>query len=354
MDTFDLDRYLSSGPYGGSTALKSDVAHVYDGIADVIHDVLGVRPLSGTSPAARVVARAACERAFVELRNERTSHARDIVTRATRVIEQSDSSRIDARFTAIDDWSTPLTQIIAETLAASMRADGFSGGISFLVPSDDDVATIHAALSVLERLLPKTSANTLDLLSCFALIEAEFESAYNSEAPLMFMINRMMLADSLAAADTILHESLHQKMADLRVTSLFFKGPYDDRASEERGDLLLPWGRNAPRPFSIARGLATHHVYVHSAALFAAALRACDRGVRFEIDRDEIVRRFNRSMDRANFLGASLRRPHCRERLGDFANGFVDWLNHAFLELHALGCGGRAPDRFAAQGLQLV
>jgi len=237
-----------------------------------------------------------------------------------------------------------------------MRRDGFRGQMDFIPPSGTVRAMLSKAEDVLQDLVPSVWSKTRGSVYTFSVVRAEFESAYNSEAPRSFMINERMFTECLMAADTLLHESLHQKMADIRSTHLFFANAYDDIESETRGDVMVPWGKNAPRKFSLARALATHHVYVHSSLLYGSAFdRADNQGasLSFGISQQEILRRLKRALDRANFLGAALDTEVARSVFAPDAKRMIKWLESAF---HAIVLFQLTdiPNRFQATGLQVV
>ncbi|MBO3273500.1 hypothetical protein, partial [Hymenobacter defluvii] len=161
-----------------------------------------------------------------------------------------------------------------------------------------------------------------------------FESAYNREAPQIFMINSDVIVDPLLTGEFLLHESLHQKMNDLQVTRPIVIDSYDDFISHEQGDIKLPWGIGKPRPFSLVRALATFHVYVHLCVLYKMAILKIHAGENVTaFPETKVWKRFLNSYNRAQYLLQSLRSERLVSYYGREGLEFISWLDNVLISV---------------------
>jgi hypothetical protein len=193
---------------------------------------------------------------------------------------------------------------------------------------------IQSGKALLNQLTPGASSSTLSLVRCLVIVNAAVQSAYFNETPFMYVVSVTKLNDPLQTADTILHEALHQKMVDIRLTRQILCEEYDDIDSIDSADVPIPWGASSPRPYSVARGLATYHFYVHSTLVHAAALEHLhNNAVLQNIGAEEIASRLLRVFERAVYLETSLKSDVAREKMGSDGISFMEWMSHAMNQL---------------------
>nr|BFE50946.1 hypothetical protein GCM10017745_43730 [Saccharothrix mutabilis subsp. capreolus] len=92
-------------------------------------------------------------------------------------------------------------------------------------------------------------------------------SGYYAGTPLLIFVNAGVFADEAEAAEIVLHESLHQKLADIGVAREILRRGYVDEHSHR---IPVPWGGD--REFSVDRALAAYHVYTHQTVLYLSLL----------------------------------------------------------------------------------
>lgn len=236
---------------------------------------------------------------------------------------------------AVGGWSdNAFRRNIAERIESAMERDGYSDGIGMVDPGAEEFATLREADRLLSFLLPRTWLETGPLVEVIALVVAGFQSSYVNETPLLVTVNVSMLADCLMAAEVVFHECLHEKLVRIRMTHHLFREGYDDMASAA---VLIPWGAGAPRTFSVARAIATHHVYMHLAVLHSMALeRVGEVDVLAELGEEEIARRLRRCFNRASHLSAVLTEESAVAEMGSDGPRLVEWIGSATRALEGL------------------
>lgn len=342
-----LDTTLASGRFGKSESLKRNICTLYAGIQRLVnastgHDMAAIT--SSPSVKVQIITRATLDEVLVALRNE-PHVARDKIIELEQHFasfaskgRRSVQLRPETGLQPLGDWwLSDLSCAIIKRLEHVMTRDGYTEKIKMVEPIAEHREVIDNVKAFLSSIVPQVASATLSHILGIALVEARFESAYLNEAPLMFMIDVGVLTDLLKAADTILHESLHQKMADIRLTRQLFREGYDDPTSEARGAVTIPWGAPHPRQFSVARGISAHHVYVHSAFLHAAALAQLPNSPVLQgIGEQEIAHRLCRSFERASYLAKVLTRDVAIREMGKDGIQFIIWINNALDELRGI------------------
>lgn len=349
-----IDQILSVGRFGDARFLQANTKVLYDGLRDVLARWIGERlpRLRGSLPlTSRMVLRRTYDDAYAALTEKGVDAAS---AKVSEFLSVSDGARAGEQ-TPMEDmvllsrWQDdPFARSIADTFTTLMARDGIR--VEVVAPEQGHIDCLKQARRLLDRLLPKTTRNTLPLARCVVLMKGDISSAYLNENPYGFHVNVDQLGDPLLAADVLLHEALHQKLADIRLTSNQLNAGYDDFTSEARVDVPIPWpDADQPRPFSVARGLATLHVYVHLTVLYAAALAAWRRKQDVGgVDLETIARRLTRVYERARYLIWALSRETVKPYLGPDADELLAWLHHPVETFGALRLPGGALEAAAA------
>jgi hypothetical protein len=173
------------------------------------------------------------------------------------------------------------------------------------------------------ELVPELAVATLPLVDGLVIarsVPRVFEGAHFNAVPCVVLIDESILADRMFAADSVLHEALHQKLCDLSLIRRVLFSPADG----EPKVVKIPWGAEVPRCWELSRALAAYHVYVHLAALYAAASSVAPS----VIERKTAVERLYRSVWRAAHLDAEVR-AHASAALGADGWALCEWLTAA-------------------------
>lgn len=341
----EVDQALSSGRFGNGKALAHNIRILYTGVKRILDASIGYNltaVMSSPSAAVQVVARATIDEAFAMLTSN-LEGAKQKVAELKRYStsladgqnESNTHSFPEQDLQPLSNWtSSDLHQTIIRRMRDTMSRDGYTGKMKPVETTESHRKAIENAKALLNQLTPRVASSTLLLVRCLALIDATIDSGYINETPFMFMVNVARLADPLQTADIILHEALHQKQVDIRLTRQLLHEGYDDVASEASVDVPIPWGASSPRPFSVARGLAAYHVYVHTTLLHTAALEHLPNNpVLHSIGGEEIVRRLATTFERAAYLDKSLRSDIARAKMSNDASQFMAWMGHALDQL---------------------
>lgn len=344
--TAQVDEALSLGRFGNDKSLAYNIRTLYAGIQKILSTSIDIDVTSemfSSSAAAQVVIRATLDEAFVLLENNNLEGARqkvnDLKQNFTSLAVDSISSET---YIFPEQDLQPLSSLssneffkrIVYRLKDSLVKDGFTDEVEFIEPTKSHHKAIENGKTVLKQLTPRVSSSTLSLVRCLVLVNAAIGSAYFNETPFMYIVGLTRLDDPLQTADTILHEALHQKMADISLTRQILSENYDDLESKASKDLLIPWGASSPRPFSVALGLAAYHFYLHSTLVHAAALEHLPTNTVLQsIGSEEITSRLILAFDRATYLETSLRGEVARKKMGSDGISFVAWMSNALEQL---------------------
>jgi hypothetical protein len=343
-----IDTILASGPFGDGESIVYNTRTFYVGLQRLIEGASGLDltdVMSSSAAEVMVIARATLDEAFLVLADApHIAHEKLVKLKQDFISFSNEESRSPVPFVskveslAFGDWSSKIfRRAIAERFKDSMERDGLIEEFRILEPTALHQEVINKAKTLIESLIPKVVAKTLPLVHGIAIVEGKVDSAYIVSVPLMFMLNVRVLDDQLQTADSILHESLHQKMFDIRLTRQLLREDYNDRASEERGDVPIPWGASSPRKFSIARGLATEHVYIHTAFLYVAALEHLhSNAVLRDVGGNEIIRRLYCSFERASYLADCLASDAVARELGRDGVRFRLWMDQVLEQLREI------------------
>ena len=315
-----LDRELAGGRFGDAQYLSDNTAILYQGLRETIavHISIPLPSLRSDLPyAIQVILRRTLDEAFAALVDGGLELA---TAKVKRFFEYGDVDGVRYRCARHDssnlailtDWTDdPFSEAIARAFVDSMGGEGLD--IRIVAPRRDQIEMVAESVAAINSILPLTGPSTLGLVRGIALMEGAVPSAYINENPLTFLVNVDRFSDTLLLAETIFHEALHQKLVDIRLTSYLLTEGYDDKESEGRGDVSVPWPRiEMPRKWSSARALAAFHVYSHLVVLYATVLCRCDHEPVFGVLPDVIACRLEVSYERARYLALALARPICQ------------------------------------------
>lgn len=322
----NFDRLLSVGRFGDAQYLQQNTRVLYDGLRELLAEWIAehLPQLSNSLPlTSRVILRRTYDEAYAALTETGVEAASAKVREFHAIGGRGTANRhvVMNDLVLLSQWEDdPFAASIAKTFISLMAKDGIRADV--VTPEPIHIRCLDEARKLLDALLPKTTQNTLLLAQCVTLMKGDIPSAYLNENPFGIHVNVDQLIDPLLAADVILHEALHQKLTDIRLTSNQLADGYNDFSSQARVDVPIPWpDPNRPRPFSVARGLATLHVYVHLTVLYVSALIAWEGNQDVGgVDLDTIVRRLTRVFERARYLVWALSRPVAVRNLGPDAH----------------------------------
>ncbi|WP_194909264.1 hypothetical protein [Catenulispora rubra] len=228
----------------------------------------------------------------------------------------------------IGDVDDRLGQQLAERFHAAMSHDGFTVEIVLQEPASPSQDSVDRAFRLLYACLPAVAPETAALVDGVVLFHGPPHSAYISATPLVIYLNERVAADPLAGADSVLHESLHQKLVDFGLARRMLRSGYQDAVSHRAP---VPWG-GPGRSFTADRTLAAFHVYVHLTLLHAVAL--LDReGLGIEHTEAELTDRLAVRWARAAYLGSCFDAPELAAELDVDGAALVAWLTSVNAEL---------------------
>lgn len=346
---FDLDAYLSTGPFGDASLLRQNTDRLYPGLKKVLDshfpDVARANE-PAMAIAERCVARRGLDEAFAALVVGDTQRAAGRLEHARTILANANAARHHqvgclTVFSNLRDDACAAS--IGRTFTRSMLDEGIQ--VEVVEPSDADLSRMGAALTLLEEVLPETAVGTLHLAPGVAIVEGTVTSAYINENPYCVLINRTQFSDPALLAETIFHEALHQKMVDIRLSTNFLREGYDDLTSEERGDVLVPWPSSGqPRKWSAARALAAYHVYVH-VSVYYSALLSREIYKLINLDKQAVRDRLQTAFERALYLGTSLTDAALNQVWGEDGQNLLQWLDVPLRQSAGREIEGRTLDK---------
>ncbi|MEG3843334.1 hypothetical protein [Microcoleus sp. herbarium14] len=341
-----VDKVLSLGPFGNNKSLAFNVRTLYVGIQKIVNAALGIDvgpKMSLSSPVAQVLTRATLDEVFVLLKNNSVEKARQKVNLleeySTNLLADTQTEEFsifpEQELHPLSDLnSNEFLRAIACRVREAFIRDGFTSKVELVEPTKLHYKNIEDGKALLTQLIPHVSSSTLSLVRCLLLVNGAIGSAYFNETPFMYVVGITGLSDPLQIANTLLHEALHQKMADIRLTRRILCEDYNDLDSTTSKDLLIPWGASSPRVFSVSLGLAAYHFYVHSALVHASALEHLPNNTLLQsIDGEKIVSRLVLAFERAAYLETRLRSNAVQKKMGSDGVQFMTLMGDAMIQL---------------------
>lgn len=332
-----VEKHLTTGIFGSGEAISATADAYYRGVAGLCADVCGVERsqlLSASSPQLEAMRRSALDIALREALAGRVTTARQALDGYLPLwaTYESDQNLVRDGVAAasagvpifLGAWAGhPLAEKLVTRFGESMA--GASDGSNVVI---EPISTAHEAgrvrsLAVLQQALPALSADVLSTVPAIGIFRGDLISGYSTIAPLHIFVNASFFDDTVAAAELVLHECLHQKLNDLSLARAMFGPAYIDAESPT---LKVPWSvdGNEPRFFSADRCFAAFHVYTHQALFYLGMLATQVGG-----DTDTTVERLVISWARANHFASGLANSPVRDEFGPDGLQFTTWLNTA-------------------------
>ncbi|MFE0516912.1 hypothetical protein [Streptomyces sp. NPDC058964] len=226
-------------------------------------------------------------------------------------VEAEPALRIHAR-----DWiSDSAAAVFERHFVSAMTEQGIGAHARpFRVTANEEIR-ISKAVVLLRELVPEIAGSVLPFVHQIVVLDSPIPSLYLTQVPeTVFLSAATVHGDALGLADALLHESLHEKMAVLRLTRRLVRPGYTD---EHSARVLLPWslGQAAPRWFNAGRVISAAHVYTHLAVLHATALRRGRTG-RTGCGPQAVRKRLAAAVERGGFLLAAIELDSIRREFG--------------------------------------
>jgi hypothetical protein len=334
---------LSSGDFGARFGIQADVGVFYESARDLLARALDVDtslldPRAGP-PWARTSTRAALDEALEAIVTQ-PDHARSIIQRAevdlAALPEGSPSSdQVQTPPILLRGWNeTAVARAVGQRLYGQLSRDGVAVHAQVLEPDSSHQEAFEAALAVLAEVVPVLAAEVLPHVTGVALVRSSprvFDGAHFNAVPQVVTLDEAILADTVFAAESLLHECLHQKLADLGLIRSIMSTPVEGEARSVR----IPWGTSAPRWWEPSRALAALHVYVHLGAFYWAVANDLGRALG---PVDVMRERMLRSVRRAAYLGLRMTDADNASRLGRHGHLLCAWLGNINRDVIGLAC----------------
>lgn len=190
-----------------------------------------------------------------------------------------------------------------------------------------EIAVLRQGRVLLRNLLPTLSVDVLRHVSTIAFF-APMDSMRSGISSSQFrlagtiFLSREVLADQWQVCEILLHESLHQKLYDLRFTHSLFRPVHEIK----RPALISPpWTGsyvNGAQHWNVFRAFAAFHVYVHLVVLARRIAEFIDG--RSDPVESHLTRAAT-AVERARYLGETIERRGWDE-LGEAGHRFHGWL----------------------------
>ncbi|WP_433728175.1 aKG-HExxH-type peptide beta-hydroxylase [Actinoplanes sp. CA-051413] len=173
-----------------------------------------------------------------------------------------------ARPGALQAWhGHPVGEELVARFNTSMAGTADTSVVATVPSRPESGTALLAAAEVLTTALPLIGPDVVEGISV-GVYDGAMNSGYYAGTPLIIYVSERIFADPVRTAEIVLHESLHQKLADLGVARDILRAGYVDESSEL---LPVPWG-GPGRLFSADRSLAAYHVYTHQSLFYLALL----------------------------------------------------------------------------------
>ncbi|WP_406346883.1 hypothetical protein [Streptomyces sp. NBC_00648] len=325
---------LSSGPYGDSKAIAEDASSFMGLVDDLLHDATGIRfPDTDEGPplAQRSIRRGLIKDAYRALTIRKdVSEARLIMTAGLRIAD-GNTPRNEVvvpgfRYVLAGDW--------ADDAAGRAVQDRISKDLSphtcsYVGAAEGEARQMADGISLLMNSVGDLGASVLDTVSGAVLVtDCPIDSAFLMPVPCASIINTRLLADPLALADAVFHESCHQKFYDI----LLCRRVVNEGYGFLDGALFdVPWRPigGKKRQMDCLRILSTLHVYAHLLE-FLLSMEGDMEGGSMSLES-----RLEEYWRRASFFLELSRTATLRNGLGPDAGDMADWLDSAMVQHRA-------------------
>jgi hypothetical protein len=212
-----------------------------------------------------------------------------------------------------------------------------------------EVSALQQGAQLLEELLPTSAPDVMGHTQVVAVIPASgvWEKMQSSSQYLIggnIFLSELVFDHPWLVSELLYHESLHQKLYDLRHGHTILKeDAVLDPITLAKSEVLTqsPWNYTDDNQWDTHRVLAAFHVYVHVSLLSLRSEEAAS-------DLEPIVGPRTRqetparaALDRARYLGEKLAEPPCSDELDAGGAKLVEWLTAVldFLDEDPPPCG---------------
>ncbi|UXY31064.1 hypothetical protein [Streptomyces sp. HUAS TT20] len=314
MPVSDVVSLATTGVVADADALLADRDVLYSGAAGAtgLGDPKDLRNLPDGDGIAACLRRCAIDRKL---------GGADPMSRTPRAWRTYDSTALRVHAAPalriyVRDWITDSAAAVFERHFVSVMTEQGIGEHArpFRVTTDDGIRVSRAVL-LLRDLVPENTDSVLPFVHQIVVLDSPIPSLYLTQVPETVFVSAATLhGDTLGLADALLHESLHEKMAVLRLTRRLVRPGYTDERSAR---VLLPWNLDqaTPRWFTAGRVISAAHVYTHLAVLHATALRQ-GRPDETGCGSRTVRQRLATAVERAGFLLDSLELHSVRREFG--------------------------------------
>ncbi|MGW4959064.1 hypothetical protein ACWEPL_17710 [Nonomuraea sp. NPDC004186] len=215
---------------------------------------------------------------------------------------------------------------------AQTVADGENLLVAAVEVGDDLERAADHAMDLLAEALPVVAPDVLRCAYGLVPITGAIISGHFAQTPKLIFVNVSALRNVYDAAESILHESLHQKLFDIGLARTIFRPGYVDAESHT---IPIPWSGDElrVRQFSADRAISAYHVYVHQTLLYLALLT---RRRSYAEPDPEILHRTAVAWARAREFRRGLHGDGARTELGEDGLAFLHWLDRAHDALGAV------------------
>jgi hypothetical protein len=221
-------------------------------------------------------------------------------------------------------WGSGAAGWILNAMREVFSKSGYHDPIEGVNPTPSSLGGLAKALRILDVAVPQLARNTMPGVQLLLTFRAQIGSWYITQIPGTISLGNHILDHGgvpLVAAESLLHECLHEKYISLTNTRHIMRSTYDDSTSSR---LKLPWSNslNEKRQFRARRCLSTLHVYAHLAAFHSAVLLSPILMDHHPLARERLV--FN--YERGEFLLRAMLNPALAVDYGCDGLALRDWL----------------------------
>ncbi len=245
--------------------------------------------------------------------------------------EQSTSARLGQQVLSPIVWQDPTSDLSSQCIRSLIHE--FVPDAHIDSPSEEHIRTLQAAVTLLDRLLPRLTPSVLNHVIAVVIVSERgmpgcghrgFQSGTASSLPGVMVLSASELATPWRAAESLLHESLHLKFIDLEFThSMNLKA--NDEA--EPWTIRPPWSNlgDGTEGWPPIRAMTAAHVYMGLALLFRSGqLLATHSDKAVDYPPSELREATRKVTSRAQYLVGAL--DERLQSLGLAGQYFVTWL----------------------------